>query len=137
MIEAKRYTAKYIPGTMQMGVTKNGNDQIAIDLQLTGSAVVTAFLNFSEAARPYSEDRLKKLGWPGHGHDLDDTDLVNEVEVDISYRDFDGKQQMDVNIVTDGGRVKLKSTMDDAQRKSFLKRLTGVDQSAAPPKLDF
>ncbi len=135
-IEAKRYKAQAVPGSMQFGQSSKGNDQIAIDLLLApGGQTVTAFLNFSEAAKPYSEERLVALGWAGVGHELDEAELNREVEVDISYRDYQGKQQMDVNIVTSGGRVKLKTTLDDSQKKAFLQRLTGVTVGA--PKLDF
>lgn len=135
MIEAKRYKAHAVPGSMQFGQSSKGNDQIAIDLLLSSGQTVTAFLSFSEAARPYSEDRLVALGWAGVGNALDEAELTREVEVDISYRDYQGKQQMAVDIVTGGGRVKMKTTLDDAQKKAFLQRLTGVQTDA--PKLDF
>ncbi len=134
-IAAKRYKAHAVPGSMQFGQSSKGNDQIAIDLLLDSGETVTAFLNFSEAARPYSEERLVALGWAGAGHPLDEAELHKEVEVDIGYRDYQGKQQMDVNIVGSGGRVKLKSTMDDGQKNAFLERLTGIKKDA--PKLDF
>lgn len=135
MIEAKRYKAHAVPGSMQFGQSSKGNDQIAIDLLLEISQTVTAFLNFSEAAKPYSEERLVALGWAGVGTPLDEAELTREVEVDISYRDYQGKQQMVVDIITSGGRVKMKTTLDDAQKKAFLQRLTGVSVDA--PKLDF
>ena len=135
MIEAKRYKAHMVPGSMQFGQSAKGNDQIAIDLTLDNGQTVTAFLNFSDAAKPYSEERLVALGWAGVGHPLDEAELTREVEVDIAYREYQGKQQMDVNIVTSGGRVKLKATMDDAQKRAFMERLTGV--KADQPKLDF
>ena len=137
-IEAKRYKAHAVPGSMQFGQSSKGNDQIAIDLLLDAGQTVTAFLNFSEAARPYSEERLQALGWAGPGNELDEAELTREVDVDISYRDYQGKQQMDVNIVGAGGRVKLKSTMDASQKSAFLARLTGISMAAPKaPKLDF
>jgi hypothetical protein len=120
---------------MQFGQSTKGNDQIAIDLLLATGETVTAFLNFSDAARPYSEERLVALGWAGLGHPLDEAELTREVDVDIKYEEYQGKQQMRVDIVGNGGRVKLKTTMDDAQKSAFLARLTGVKPGAA--KLDF
>ncbi len=135
-IEAGRYKAKPIAGSFQYGLSKNQNEQIAVDLLLSGGQTVTAFMNFSEAARPYSEERLVALGWGGPGTAIDEALLINEVDVDISYRMYEGKEQVDVNIVTGGGKVKMKTTMEDAAKKAFLARLSGV--AAAPAaKLDF
>ncbi len=136
-IPAARYDADYIPGSLQFGLSKAGNEQISVDLKLENGMVVTAFLSFSEAAKPYSEERLRALGWGGAGSALDDTTLTQRVKVDISYRLWEGKEQMDVNIVTGGGRVKMKSEMDAAQKSAFLRRLCGDVNSGKKPALDF
>ncbi len=130
-----RFKATPIPGTLQFGTSPGGHEQIGIDLKLENGVTCTAFLIFSEGAKPYSMERLQKLGWPGEGHPLNESDLTKEVEVDISYRQYNGEEKLDVSIVTDGGRVKMQSTMDDAQKQGFLTRLTGVAPNAA--KLDF
>ncbi len=134
-IQAGRYKAHAVSGSMQFGMSAKGNEQISVDLLLPTGEMVTTFLSFSDAARPYSEDRLVALGWAGIGHELDEAELNREVDVDVSYQDYQGKQQMRVDIVPGGGRVKMKTTLDEAQKKAFLQRLTGISKSA--PKLDF
>jgi len=132
-IEAKRYKAQAVQGSFQYGLSSKGNEQIAIDLLLDSGHTVTTFLNFSEASKPFSEDRLVALGWEGSGTPLEEARLCNEVEAVISYREYNGKEQMSVDILTGSGRAKLKQTMDEAQKKAFLARLTGVAPVAGKP----
>ena len=135
MIEAKRYKAVAVAGTFQYGQSAKGNDQIAVDLRLDNGTTVTTFLSFSDGARPYSEDRLVALGWGGPGTPLDEAELNNEVDVDVAYEKYEGKDQMRVEIVRAGGRVKMKSALDETQKKAFIERISGV--RAGAPKLDF
>ena len=128
-----RYKAKYIPGSMQMGMSRGGHEQVAVDLQTT-QGVVTCFLMFSAAAKPYSESKLIALGWGGPGTPLDDASLDKEVDVDVSHEVYEGQSKMRVDIVGSGGRAKMKTEMDPAQKASFLQRLTGVAPGAAKPK---
>ena len=132
-LEAKTYKGTFIQGSQQIGTTKNGHPQIALDITLKtpdGDHSVTTFLTFSEAASPYSEERLVALGWAGKGNDVDFAKLTNEVDVQVSYRTWEGKEQMDVQIQTGSGRVKLKNAMDQAQEKNFLSRLAGKPAGA-------
>lgn len=132
MIEAGKYKAKRnTEHEIQFGKTSGGHEQMAIPLKLSSGHDVTTFLIFSEASRPYSEDRLKALGWAGPGSDLGD--LSNEVDVEISYQEWKGEQKMRVEILTGGGRVKLKETMDEAEKRNFLSRLTGVKPTGKAP----
>ncbi len=135
-IEAGRYTATPVAGTWQYGLSKNNNEQMGVDLLLSTGHTVTTFLNFSENARPYSEERLVVLGWAGPGNAIDESKLTNQVDVEIAYKMWEGKEQMEASIVTNGGRAKMKNVMPEDAKKSFLARLSGV--AAAPAaKLDF
>lgn len=131
-IAAGKYKAKRIPEMeLQFGKTSGGHEQIAIAMRLSTGHDVTVFLIFSEASKPYSEERLKALGWPGPGNDLGPLD--HEVDVDVSYQEYKGEQKMKVDILTNGGRVKLKETMDEAQKRNFLSRLTGTAPTGKAP----
>jgi len=131
-IAAGKYKAKRnMDREIQFGKTSGGHEQIAVDLKLADGHDVTTFLIFSDASRPYSEDRLKALGWKGQGNDLGALDA--EVDVEISYQEYKGEQKMRVEILTNGGRVKLKETMDEAQKKNFLSRLTGTPATGKAP----
>src|SRR6185437_8523035 len=117
-----------IAGSEQYGLTKNGHDQIAIDLAFSGiDETGTTFLPFSEAAAPYSVERLRALGW--QGDDL--SNLVgidaNEVDVLVKYEMWDGKERMKIDVVTGGGgRVVLKETMDDKAKRAFAAKFKGL-----------
>lgn len=138
-IQAGMYKGRGVEGSVQYGTTKNGHDQIVLDLQLSGTnEVVSTFLIFSEAAAPYSMKRLRALGWKGRTPD----DLANikgisseEVDVSVYFEEHNGKQQMKVDIVT-GGTVVLKDQMDTRGRKLFGQRFARLIESsldATPP----
>jgi hypothetical protein len=135
-IEAGTYRAHGVEGSAQTGMTKNGNEQVAINLDLVDlGRNVTTFLPFTDAAAPYSIERLHALGWKG-GEDPSFPGISeNEVQVQIKYETYQGKEQMKVDIVTGNGRVSLKDPMNDVQRRGFMSRLAKlVKQSgtAAP-----
>ena len=133
-IQTGTYKGRGIAGSEQYGVTSNGNDQVVVDLNLVdlGESVST-FLNFSEAAAQYSIDRLRALGW--EGNDLSNLAGIdrNEVMVSVKYETWEGKERMRVEIVTGGGRVTLKDTMDDKRKKVFAARFKGLAASTGGP----
>lgn len=120
-IEAGRYKGRGIAGSEQYGTTQNGTDQIVVDLQLESGLTVSTFLYFSDKAAKYSIQRLRALGWSGT--DLADLTGIdsNDVDVDISYEEYQGELKMKVNIVT-GGTVTLDRPLDDKGKKAFAAR---------------
>lgn len=131
------YKGHYVPGSIQFGKSSKGNEQISVDLDLGEGRVVSTFLSFSEAARPYSEERLMALGWKGKGNPLDESALTNDVDVRIAHRVFEGKEQLDVQIQTGSGRVKMKEPLNEGERAAFLARLTGTAPNAGTSKVPF
>ena len=141
-IPAGTYKGRGVAGSAQMGMTSTGTDQVAIDLEIPAlGRVLTTFLFFSDGAKPYSIDRLLALGWDGS----DDPSFVgidaNEVDVVVKYEDYKGEQKMKVEILTGGGKVTLKDTMTDSQKRSFMsslktaaKQAGGAPAAAAAPK---
>lgn len=128
------FKGKFVPGTMQFGVSSNGNEQMALNLALADGRTLTTTLSFTEAARPYSVERLVALGWK-EGTPLVDEALSNEVTVRVQEREYKGEKQIDVQIVTgSGGSFKFKEQMGEAQKRAFLQRLTGVAPAATPTK---
>ena len=123
-IKAGRYKARGVAGSEQFGKSSTGNDQVAITLSLqeTGERV-TAFLSFAPKAKPYSTERLHALGWqPGSEEELPGIDR-NEVDVDITYETYNGKESMRVNIVTAGGGISEENRFAPKEKKSFLQSL--------------
>lgn len=118
---------------------KNGNEQIAIDVYVPElERAFTTFLYFSDAAAPYAIERLRALGWTGD--DVSDLTGIDQrdVDVQIKYETFEGKQRMKVDISTGGGRIKLENQMDEKQKRAFAARMKAVLKSSgatpAPPQ---
>lgn len=129
-IKAGRYKARGVAGSEDFGKSSNGNDQVAITLALSETGQrVTAYLSFTEKAKPYSMERLYALGWtPGSDESLPGIDR-NEVDVDITYEMYNGKEQMKVNIATAGGGISEENRFAPKEKKSFLQAL---NREAAP-----
>lgn len=128
------FKAYGVEGSEQYGVTRGGTDQVVVDLKLETGDVVSTFLYFSDAAAPHSIKRLRALGWRG-------TDLSNlagigseEVDVRVYWEEYEGKENMKVEIVT-GGTVVLKDPLDAKGKSQFAKRYANLAASVkAEPK---
>lgn len=121
-IEPGIYRARAIEGSEQYGVAKTGTEQVSVDLELVEiGAVVTAILAFSDAATPYSLDRLRALGW--EGGDTFAGISKNEVNVQIAYEEYEGKTRIKAEI--QASRFSFAKPMDDAQKRAFFARITG------------
>lgn len=129
-IAAGTYRGRAIKGSEQYGQTKNGNDQIVIDLNLEDiGEKVSTFLVFTDKAAEYSLDRLRACGWTGDDlSNLAGID-VNEVEVEVKYEQYNGETKMKVQILTGGGAVKLKDQLDDKGRKAFAAKYKDLAKS--------
>lgn len=134
-IEPGYYKGRAVAGSAQYGLTQNGGDQIALDLDIPATGrVLTTFLFFSDAAAPYAVERLRACGWTGD----DITNLVgidrNEVDIQVKYEMYKGEEKMKVDIATGGGgRVKLNSTMDERQKRGFAARMKSVLAGGSKP----
>lgn len=138
-IQACRCKARAIEGSVQAGESSGGNNQLAIDLEcLDGpnqGMILTTFLVFSPAAKPYSLDRLKALGWKGG--DTFAGISSNEVTIDVRFELYEGEDKLKVEIMTGGGRVKLDKLMGDQQKRAFMSELNSAlstsEKSGAVP----
>src|SRR5678816_1758729 len=137
-IQAGTYRGRGIAGSEQYGVTSKGNDQIVLDLELLDiGARVSTFLIFTDNSAEYELARLRALGWTGNDLGRLAGIDANEVEVEVKYEQWEGKQQMKVQIRTGGGRVVLKQQMDDKAKRAFgakfAKLAATIGNGAAPP----
>lgn len=134
-IEAGTYRAVAIEGSAQYGTTKNGHDQIVIDMQLPDiGEQVSVFLVFSDAAAPHSMKRLRLAGWTGD--DLTNLEGLGstECEVVVKYEDWQGQQKIKVEILA-GGSVVLATTLDEKGKKAFGAKFKKLAAATAAPKL--
>jgi hypothetical protein len=134
-IEPGIYKARGVEGSAQHGHSKNGTEQVTIDLELPAlGKMLSTFLYFSDDAAPYALERLRALGWEG-GDDPSFPGISrNEVDVQVKYEMYEGAEKLKVDIVTGGGRVVMKNTMNDQQKRGFMSRISKLDkQSGTAP----
>lgn len=111
------------------GTSDNGNTQCAIDLWLPEiEKTVTTYLSFSEAAKAFSLEKLRAIGWDG-------SDTLPFVGIDrtegtceIKYESFGGKTRMKAEIKTLG---RFKHQLEGSKARSFMSDL--LKNAAAIP----
>ena len=134
-VEAGTYKGRGIEGSAQKGTSKEGTEQIAIDLTIPAlGRSLTTFLYFSDAAMPYALDRLRALGWEGGDDPKFPGISKNEVDIQVRYETYQGKEQMKVEIWTGGGRPILKAPMSAQEERGFMSRIAKAakqDQTTA------
>lgn len=126
-IPAGYYKGRAVEGSEQYGTTENGNEQIALDVEIPSlNRSFTTFLYFSDAASPYAVERLRACGW--RGADISDLSGIskNEIDVGIKYETYKGEPRMKVDIATGGGRITLEKPMGDKEKRAFAARMKGV-----------
>ena len=137
-IEAGTYKARGVEGSVQKGTSKSGTEQIALNLDIPSlGRQVTTFLYFSDNAIQYALDRLAALGWDGTPGKYNGISK-NEVDVQIRYEMYDGKEQMKADIYTGGGQVVLKAPMQGQEERAFDDRIAKAfkQRSAEPSTAD-
>lgn len=121
------YDAFGVEGSDVMGVSDNGNEQVAVEVRLIDlNRTVITILNFAPKAEAYSLDRLRALGWKG-GDSLAGIG-TNKVQVRAKREYWADKQtgaqrsKVKFEIMT-GGRFAFAKPMDDTQKRGFFARL--------------
>lgn len=131
-VAAGFYKGRALAGSEQYGTTKQGTEQLAIDIAIPSvNMTLTTFLYFTKAAAPYALERLRACGWKGS--DLANLAGIeaNEIDVQLRYETYDGKESLKCDIAIGGGRVKLDAPMSEAQKRAFAARMKAVIGGAA------
>lgn len=116
------YRSIALPDTIQFGQAKNGSDQVACDVSLEDvGEVVTVILSFSGGAKPYSQDKLKAMGFRNDGGQLGFE--RREFQTRIYWEEWEGEERMRVDVLT--SKVALKP-MDEPQKRAFMSELLGA-----------
>jgi hypothetical protein len=116
------YRAVALPDTIQFGQAKNGSDQVACDLSLEDvGETVTVILSFAGGAKPYSQDKMKAMGFRNDGGTL--RHERRECTARVFYEEWEGEERMRVDVVT--SKVALKP-MDEPQKRAFMSELLGA-----------
>ena len=134
-IQAGYYAARAIAGSEQYGLTPNGDEQIVLEVEVPAlGRTLSTFLYFTDAAAPYALERLRACGWAGN----DVRNLVgldaNEIQVQVRYEVYQGKERMKVEIATGGGggKITLDKPLDDGRKAAFAARMKALIASSPP-----
>lgn len=125
-IQAGYYKGRGVAGSEQFGLSKSGNEQVSLELELLDlGRRVTTILSFGGKGMGPSVERLKALGWDGNPNGLAGIDR-NEVQVEIKYEEYEGKVRMRAEIKTRDGKFSFQSPMAEQQKRGFLAELSRV-----------
>lgn len=120
------------------GESSNNNDEVGIEMKLLDlNRNVFVVLSFSDAATPYSLQRLRALGWKG-GDDMAGI-TANKVSVRAKterFVDREGKERskQKFEIMTGDGRFTFQKPMDEQRKRGFFARLNAVASQAPAAK---
>lgn len=130
----------------QYGKRENGNHELLLNVKLEidgGALVRTVPLYFSQAAAPYSLERLRALGWKGENLANLDGIETNEVDVEVTQEQYDGKTRNKYNIMTGAGRFTTENPQSPAMWAAEVNAAIGLSSGAPatpngpPPKPPF
>lgn len=131
-IPAGQYKGRGVEGSEQFGIGDKG-DQVSVELVLADlGRTVTTILSFSDAAMPYSIDRLKMMGVP-IGPDNAISTLAglskNEVPVLVKYEEYNGETKMKAEIIST--RFSFKQPMSEPEKRDFFARVNSFAKNRA------
>ncbi len=136
-----RFRAIAKEGSEVWGEAKTGSPQVGILMkvkQTQGVYDVTVFLPMTEKAENFSIERLRLLGV--EGVISPDAPLKglgrNFVEVDVDLEDFDGKEQVRIDIVVPRTEVKMDRKLSPEKSKALADRLRAKTANGASPSFD-
>lgn len=126
-----------------LGKTQKGDLQIIVRFETAGGDSISAFLATSDAAWPYTSDKLTNMGWDPTGNgfrfeELNQTPspiLGNQCQIVVVEEEFEGKTRKKVSFINPPGGMPIER-MDQPEAQQFAarlrSRLTGRPVSAPP-----
>lgn len=127
MIEQGYYWAKPLGGMLT--VSKKGAPQFAVECALEGgSEKRTVFLATSDKAWPYTEDKLKRLGWNGN---MDNMGFDCErVELQCTHEVYEGKPREKWDLAREQSEYQHQTAPDDVKRQVLARWKAGAKAPA-------
>ena len=125
------YRARAVKGSEQYTRTGSGNEQIVIELDLLDLGErVSTYLVFTEKSAPYAIEKLRAMGWTGQ--DLLDLRGIDsrDIDVEVKYETYKGKDQMRVEVLTSGRGLVARDRLDAQGMRAFAAKYAAVAKSA-------
>ncbi len=127
MIDQGYYWAKPIGGVLT--TTKNGAAQFAVEFALEGGEEKrTVFLHTSDKAWPYTEEKLKRLGWDGNAEQMGFA--CDRIELACAHETYEGKTKEKWEIAKE--QSEFSPAGDDVKRQVLARWKAG--NKAAPAR---
>jgi len=146
------YRARPIQGSPKVGFTKNGTEQVGVQLALLDAdgvetdSTISWYGYFTDATSQRTMESLRYMGW--QGDNLADLSTVGtkDCEIVIDWEEYQGNRSLRVKWVNATGRrtVAMNAEMDAGAAASFAQRMRGVviaanggkpsRPAAAPPR---
>lgn len=131
-IQAGFYKAKAVAGGVAIGVTDKGKEYVQVELAVPDlNRQLSARLYFSGDAIPYSLEKLRAAGWDGRT--MADLSSVGSKEctIEIKFEEYNGKQQMKVDIKSGGGgALPIVGKMTETQLRAFAARIDSMNKAS-------
>lgn len=127
----------------QYGERDNGNLELILEMGINDVGVRSIALYINDKTLEFTVERLRALGWKGD--DISNLDGIgdNEVDVEVSVEEYQGKQRNKYNIMTGAGRFSVQKPVDPKMFNAKFAALRGAMGSggsagggAPPPPFD-
>lgn len=127
----------------QYGERENGNLELILDVAINDVGVRSLALYINDKTLEFTVERLRALGWKGD--DISNLDGLgdNEVDIEVSIENYQGKDRNRYNIMTGGGRFTVQKPVDPKMFNAKFNALRGAMGSggqagggAPPPPFD-
>lgn len=126
MIAAGYYWAAPLSG--KLTTTQTGTMQFAIEFKLLDTDDRrTVFLFTTDAAWPYTEEKLRKLGWNGNADDMAFT--ADRIELVCKHEQYNGKTREKWDVARD--QAEMPVAPEDAKREVLARWKAGAGAKSA------
>lgn len=117
----------------QYGERENGNLELILEMSIADVGVRSIALYINDKTLEFTVERLRALGWKGE--DISNLDGIgdNEVDVEVSVEEYQGKQRNKYNIMTGAGRFSVQKPVDPKMFNAKFAALRGAMGSGGQP----
>jgi hypothetical protein len=140
MPKAPRRNVRYIQGVCtgdaEFSKTDNGTAQVFVKAEVPGEGLKTVILFMSDAAMPYTQEKLRAVGWSGKGP-IGPQIKGNTCELCLYEEEYQGEWKAKADFAQSGnGGLKAKNPATASEEADMLAKLeiaAATNESFVPP----
>lgn len=129
LIQVGKHRARAMKDSYEVGIDDTGKDYAYLGFEITdgvdkGSRIGRYFY-FTDAAKLYSIESLRKAGAEFPGGNIDDPEGLGDVECElvIEHDEYQGKVRAKVKYVNGLSGIKAEHRLDESAKRSFRDRM--------------